>query len=95
MTVETIATGTAKRHHTSRGESRGEQAVIVGTLLIGMAALWSRPTLITLADAPLVLAVLFGGLLALGVTMPVTGSIAGVVDGATAWRDTSARVRSP
>jgi membrane protease YdiL (CAAX protease family) len=52
--------------------------VILGALLVGVVALWSRPTLIALADAPLVLAVLFGGLLALGLTMPV----AGVVDGA-------------
>ncbi len=50
---------------------RTEQAVVGAAIAVGVVALWCRPTLITIADAPLVLAVLFGGLLALGLVLPV------------------------
>jgi len=51
--------------------SRADAGLVGGALAVGIAALWLRPTLTALADAPLVLAVLFGGLLALGLTVRV------------------------
>src|SRR4051794_5562507 len=48
--------------------SRIAIALLIGA---GLAALWLRPPLTTIADGPLVLAVLFGGLLAIGLVVPL------------------------
>ncbi len=45
--------------------------VAVVLIAVALAALWLRPTLIGFADPPLVLAVVFGAVLAVGLVVPV------------------------
>jgi membrane protease YdiL (CAAX protease family) len=68
--VTTAATVSVERSGTSAHATRLRTAIAV-LIACGLAALWLRPTLTSIADAPLVLAVLFGGLLALGLVVPL------------------------
>ncbi len=54
----------------ARATPRAERVFVLGAVAVGLAALWGRAALTARADAPTVLAVLFGGLLALGVVLP-------------------------
>jgi membrane protease YdiL (CAAX protease family) len=48
-----------------------ERGIVALLVAAGLVGLWTRPTLITLADPPMVLAILFGGLLAAGLVVPL------------------------